>query len=179
MILQSGTPLGPIVTSGVAERGRRGGVVLEGGGVECRRRGGGLLGLLLLIGVPALLTLAFPVTLIPLESHSVTVRDQILPRSPDRTPSVISDFPHGTSQHVLVLTWARHSFLLLSYLIFFIILIRTPLRHQLRFPLFPFRTSLCFLYVHVVYPSPMVTIDSIRTLLPFSISSYPTCTVAS
>ena len=109
----------------------------------------------------------------------VTVRDQILPRSPDRTPSVISDFPHGTSQHVLVLTWARHSFLVLSYLIFFIILIRTPLRHQLRFPLFPFRTSLCFLYVHVVYPSPTVTIDSIRTLLPFSISSYPTCTVAS
>ena len=80
---------------------------------------------------------------------------------------------------MLFLTWARHSFLLLSYLIFFIILIRTPLRHQLRFPLFPFRTSLCFLYVHVVYPSPTVTIDSIRTLLSFSISSYPTCTVAS
>ena len=41
----------------------------------------------------------------------VTVRDQILPRSPDRTPSAILDFPHGTSQHVLVLTWGRHSFL--------------------------------------------------------------------
>ena len=60
---------------------------------------------------------------------SVTVRDQTLPRSPDQTPSVISDFSHGTSQHMLVLTWARHSFLLLSHLIFFIIVIRTPLRH--------------------------------------------------
>ena len=74
MIPRSGTPLGPIVASGVAERGRRGGVVLEGGGVECRR-GGGLLGLLLLLGVPALLTLTLPVTLIPLESHSLHSRE--------------------------------------------------------------------------------------------------------
>ena len=61
--------------------------------------------------------LALPVLLVGLVvhlvvlHHCVTVRDQILPRSPDRTPSVISDFPHGTSQHVLVFTWARHSFL--------------------------------------------------------------------